>query len=62
MSGHWGSFRDVLVALVAWAAVAAAIATAGISPILAALAASVVAVDVTYYRRLDRADSAASRG
>jgi len=38
------------------------IATAGISPMLAALAASVVAFDVAYYRRLDRADSAASRG
>ena len=62
MSGHWGSLRDVLVALVAWVAVAVPIATAGISPMLAALAASVVAVDVAYYRRLDRADSAASRG
>ena len=62
MSGRWGFLRDVLVALVAWVAVAAAIVTAGMSPVLAALAASVVAFDVAYYRRLDRADSAASRG
>ena len=62
MSRRWGFLRDVLVALVAWVAVAAAIVTAGISPVLAALAASVVAFDVAYYRRLDRADSAASRG
>jgi len=34
----------------------------GTSPVLAALAASVVAVGVAYYRQLDRADSAASRG
>ena len=62
MSEHWGFIRDGLVALVAWVAVAAAIVTAGISPVLAALAASVVAFDVVYYRRLDGADSAASRG
>ena len=62
VSGHWGFLRDVLVALFAWVVIAAAIVTAGISPVLAALAASVVAFDVAYYRRLDRADSAASRG
>ena len=61
-SEHWGSLRGVLVALFAWVAIAAAIVTAGISPMLAALAASVVAFDVAYYRRLDRVDSAASRG
>jgi len=62
VSGRWGFLRDVLVALVAWVAVAAAIVTAGISPVLAALAASVVAFDVVHYRRLNRVDSAASRG
>ena len=62
MSGYWRFLRDVLVALFAWVVIAAAIVTAGISPMLAALAASVVAFDVAYYRRLDRADSAASRG
>ena len=60
-SEHRGPLRDVLVALFAWGVIAAAIVTAGISPMLAALAASVVAVDVAYYRRLDRADSTASR-
>ena len=62
MSGHWGFLRDVLIALFAWVVIAAAIVTAGISPVLAALAASVVAFDVAYYRRLDRVDSTASRG
>ena len=62
MSGHWGFLRDVLVALFAWVVIAAAIVTAGISPMLAALAASVVAFDVAYYRRLDRAGSVASCG
>ena len=62
MSEHCGSLRGVLVGLVAWTAIAAAIVTAGINPMLAALAASIVAFDVAYYRRLDRADSAASRG
>jgi len=36
--------------------------TAGVSPVLAALAASIVAFDVAYYRQLDKADSVASRG
>ena len=62
MSGHWGFLRDVLAALFAWVAIAAAIVTASMSPVLAALAASVVALDVAYYRRLDRADSVAGCG
>ena len=62
MSEHWGSLRDVLVALVAWIAIAVPIVAASINPVLAVLAASVVGFDVAYYRRLDGADSAASRG
>ena len=62
MSGHWGFLRDVLVALFAWVVIAAAIVTAGISPVLAALAASVVVFDVAYYNHPSGRDSVASRG
>ena len=50
MSEHCGSLRGVLVGLVAWTPIAVPIVTAGISPTLAALAASVVAFDAAYYR------------
>ena len=62
MSEHWGSLRDVLVGLVAWIAIAAPIVAAGISPVLAALAASVVGFDVAYCNRLSGRDSVASCG
>ena len=62
MSGHQGSLRDVLAALFAWTAIAVPIVAAGISPVLAALAASVVGFDIAYYSRLNGRDSAASRG
>ena len=62
MSEHWGSLRGLLVGLVAWIAIAVPIVAVGISPVLAALAASVVVFDVTYYNRLDGRDSVASRG
>jgi len=62
MSEHWGSLRDVLVGLVAWIAIAVSIVAAGISPVLAALAASVVGFDVAYYNHPSGRDSVASLG
>jgi len=62
MSEHWGSLRGVLVGLVAWIAIAAPIVAVGTSPVLAALAASVVVFDVAYYSRLNGRDSVASCG
>ena len=62
MSEYLGSLRDVFVALFAWIAIAAPIVAAGISPVLAALAASVVVFDVAYYNRLSERDSVASCG
>ena len=62
MSEHWGSLRDVLAALFAWIAIAVPIVAAGISPALAALAASVVGFDVAYYNRLSGRDSVSSCG
>jgi hypothetical protein len=58
MNEHWGSLRNVLAALFAWTAIAVPIVAAGISPVLAALAASVVGFDVAYYNRLSGRDSA----
>ena len=62
MSEHWGSLRGVLVGLVAWIAIAVPIVAVGISPVLAALAASVVGFDVAYYSRLSGRGSVASWG
>ena len=62
MSEYLGSLRDVFVALFAWIAIAAPIVAAGISPVLAALAASVVVFDVAYYNRLSERDPVASCG
>ena len=62
MSEHWGSLRDVLAALFAWIAIAVPIVAAGISPVLAALAASVVGFDLAYYNRLSGRDSVSSCG
>ena len=62
MSRHWRFLQDALVALVAWIVIAVSIVAAGISPVLAALAASVVDFDVAYYNHPSGRDSAASRG
>ena len=62
MSEHWGSLRGALVGLVAWIAIAAPIVAVGTSPVLAALAASVVVFDVAYYNHLRGRDSVASLG
>ena len=62
MSERWGSLRGVLVGLVTWIAIAVPIVAAGISPVLAALAASVVVFDMAYYNQLSGRDSVASLG
>jgi len=62
MSEHWGTLWGGLVGLVAWIAIAVPIVAVGTSPVLAALAASVVVSDVAYYNRLSGRDSVASWG